>query len=213
METKRCPVCKTIKNKTEFHKSKNRHDGVASTCKSCSKTKRRLRYIKNKDRELELSKKYYQENKEYYQEWRDSNKETIKVANKEYNSINKDKISEQKKKYYEENKERISKKKKIYSQSHSGKAVMRNGAYKRRLKKKNSSISSEDIKNLIKNATKCYWCGKKLTKDNTHIDHYVPLSKGGLHELENLVVSCNKCNLTKSAKDPIEFANSVGKLL
>ena len=41
----------------------------------------------------------------------------------------------------------------------------------------------------------------------------MPLSKGGEHTLTNLVVSCPTCNLQKNAKDPIEFANKLGRLL
>jgi 5-methylcytosine-specific restriction endonuclease McrA len=57
----------------------------------------------------------------------------------------------------------------------------------------------------------CYWCNCKCPK-NYHIDHYKPLSKGGKHEVANLVVACPRCNLIKSAKDPYEFAQSVGRL-
>lgn len=57
----------------------------------------------------------------------------------------------------------------------------------------------------------CYWCNIDCT-DNYHIDHYVPLAKGGLHTVDNLVISCAKCNMTKSAKDPFKFANEVGRL-
>jgi 5-methylcytosine-specific restriction endonuclease McrA len=31
-----------------------------------------------------------------------------------------------------------------------------------------------------------------------HLDHVVPWSQGGTHSVENLVVSCAKCNLAKS---------------
>jgi 5-methylcytosine-specific restriction endonuclease McrA len=57
----------------------------------------------------------------------------------------------------------------------------------------------------------CYWCGVKCQK-NYHIDHYQPLSKGGAHTVANLVIACPRCNLTKNAKDPYEFAASVGRL-
>lgn len=57
----------------------------------------------------------------------------------------------------------------------------------------------------------CYWCGIKCPK-KYHIDHYEPLSKGGKHVVANLVIACPKCNLKKSAKDPYEFAATVGRL-
>lgn len=57
----------------------------------------------------------------------------------------------------------------------------------------------------------CYWCDIDC-ENNYHIDHYVPLAKGGEHIIENLVISCPSCNLRKNAKDPYEFAKIKGKL-
>ena len=68
------------------------------------------------------------------------------------------------------------------------------------------------VKNWAENQNKiCYWCNINCD-DNYHIDHYVPLAKGGEHKISNLVISCQKCNLTKNAKDPLEFAKEKGKL-
>lgn len=65
---------------------------------------------------------------------------------------------------------------------------------------------------MIQKSPNCYWCGELLKNKKVHIDHYVPLSKGGRHIIENLVVSCPKCNLSKGAKDPYHYANIKGKL-
>jgi 5-methylcytosine-specific restriction endonuclease McrA len=43
---------------------------------------------------------------------------------------------------------------------------------------------------------KCVYCGGPYE----HLDHVVPLSRGGAHSLDNLVPSCAHCNLTKSKK-------------
>lgn len=52
---------------------------------------------------------------------------------------------------------------------------------------------------------RCYWCGKRVGKAY-HVDHVIPLSKGGGNGPENLVVACPKCNLSKWAKMPHEFS-------
>ena len=64
----------------------------------------------------------------------------------------------------------------------------------------------------------CWWCGKQgellddvaiYDKANPfnkkgfnmfEIDHYLPVSLGGSNELDNLVLSCRKCNRTKHNK-------------
>jgi 5-methylcytosine-specific restriction endonuclease McrA len=52
----------------------------------------------------------------------------------------------------------------------------------------------------------CQKCGFKVTQSNQdlisflHVDHRIPVSKGGLTEFSNLQVLCGKCNLQKSNK-------------
>jgi 5-methylcytosine-specific restriction endonuclease McrA len=56
---------------------------------------------------------------------------------------------------------------------------------------------------------KCWWRAPGCLincKDNYHVDHLVPLSRGGHNNPSNLVISCPTCNLKKHAKTPDEFA-------
>lgn len=73
--------------------------------------------------------------------------------------------------------------------------------------------SSKEICAWSESQTKvCYWCGIKCA-ESYHIDHYHPLSRGGKHEIENLVIACPTCNVRKNAKDPYEFAQKeMGRL-
>lgn len=73
-------------------------------------------------------------------------------------------------------------------------------------------ISTKEMSAWLSSQKKaCYWCGARCAKAY-HIDHYEPLSRGGRHEISNLVIACPPCNLRKSAKDPYEFASSIGRL-
>lgn len=58
------------------------------------------------------------------------------------------------------------------------------------------------LRNLVRNRDKaiCYHC-KKVASDG-HCDHLIPLSKGGTDAIENLVWSCENCNLSKGNKIP-----------
>lgn len=56
---------------------------------------------------------------------------------------------------------------------------------------------------------RCWWCGKKC-RNKYHIDHRVPLSKGGTNWPDNLVITCSFCNLSKGNKLPEEW---IGRLL
>ncbi len=48
---------------------------------------------------------------------------------------------------------------------------------------------------------RCFYCEKKLL-DEVHIDHFVPRSKYPNDAIENLVPSCEKCNLSKTDTFP-----------
>lgn len=43
---------------------------------------------------------------------------------------------------------------------------------------------------------KCFYCGHELT-DKVHLDHRVPISRGGTDKLSNLVMTCAWCNQHK----------------
>lgn len=47
----------------------------------------------------------------------------------------------------------------------------------------------------------CYLCGTPVWRGvNLHMDHVIPISKGGLHCAENLRPACGPCNMHKHAK-------------
>jgi 5-methylcytosine-specific restriction endonuclease McrA len=54
----------------------------------------------------------------------------------------------------------------------------------------------------------CYWCDAEVGQDY-HVDHVVPLSKGGSDGPDNLVIACPTCNLRKGAKMPDEFVKDL----
>ena len=46
----------------------------------------------------------------------------------------------------------------------------------------------------------CFYCHKKIRRNKWHLDHKIPLSKGGTHTRGNVTASCPKCNLSKADK-------------
>ncbi len=227
-KTKVCTKCKKLKYFVEFYKDKSKKDELQNRCKTCTKDysiehkkeicKRVQRYnLAQKERIDIYKKQYYIENKEEIKikkrKYYEANKTKINNISKVYNEKNRDILSTKSKNYYTQHKEKIASKNKEYKNTSRGKAVKKNSEFNRRTKEKDGDVTTQQLLEFQNNAKVCYWCNKSLKNKKTHIDHYEPLSKGGLHTLSNLVVSCSKCNLTKNAKDPIQFANSVGKLL
>jgi hypothetical protein len=46
----------------------------------------------------------------------------------------------------------------------------------------------------------CHLCRRPVDPSDVHVDHIVPLSRGGDSQLANLAVSHSKCNLQKGAR-------------
>lgn len=70
---------------------------------------------------------------------------------------------------------------------------------------------------LVRELTKlqrgrCAYCRTRLA-DEFHVDHVMPLKRGGPDRRSNLQLTCVPCNLAKSAQHPIAFAQSKGMLL
>lgn len=51
----------------------------------------------------------------------------------------------------------------------------------------------------------CFYCQRELTIEDLTKDHFLPLSRGGGDELENVVPACLPCNTTKNAMTGPEF--------
>lgn len=51
----------------------------------------------------------------------------------------------------------------------------------------------------------CFYCLNPVLLKNIHIDHFMPLCLGGIHDSSNLVVSCAHCNEWKQGRHPYDF--------
>lgn len=59
-------------------------------------------------------------------------------------------------------------------------------------------IVGEDLLDAYnKQDRRCYFCHRKLD-DDFHIDHIVPISRGGTNVANNIAITCDYCNLHKS---------------
>lgn len=46
----------------------------------------------------------------------------------------------------------------------------------------------------------CKYCGKQFERKHLTLDHVIPVSRGGLNHVSNVVVACRSCNSSKYRK-------------
>ncbi len=91
-----------------------------------------------------------------------------------------------------------------YSKRHPGKIAAKSRNRRARVRQSSGSHTAEDIQIQYQaQAGRCWWCGKKLKR--YHVDHRVPIAKGGTNDPANLCLACPSCNARKSDKLPGEF--------
>lgn len=82
-----------------------------------------------------------------------------------------------------------------------------------RSRRKNGRLKNGTVKKIgLLQGWKCPVCFISI-KNHYHVDHIIPLSKGGLHAADNIQLLCPSCNCKKNAKDPILFMQEKGFLL
>lgn len=94
-----------------------------------------------------------------------------------------------------QNKEHIRKYSKNYRIKHPEQKLK--GRQTRRARRTKASVylvTTKDLEQIMSKA--CIYCGAP----SQHLDHIIPLSRGGAHSISNLVAACATCNLSKYNK-------------
>ena len=68
-------------------------------------------------------------------------------------------------------------------------------------------LSKKEV--FLRDRFTCQYCGKKA-QDLT-LDHVVPRRQNGAHTWENVVAACNRCNLRKAGRTPVEARMALQK--
>lgn len=177
-------------------------------CIECHNELTRRKYWENIDYERSRSAQYYSENKEkckaYTKKYSAENKDRIKASRKNYKSKNRELIARKNREYNEANRDTIKARKRRYYDENRDRyrSYVRN---RRALIRGAEGTHSKD--DIILILEKQNWlcanpmCSKDLQKVQRHVDHIVPLSKGGSNLPSNLQCLCGKCNRSKHDMD------------
>jgi 5-methylcytosine-specific restriction endonuclease McrA len=156
--------------------------------------------------------------REYMKGWRERNPDRLRRYGLMYRVKNTDRKRQYCREWEERNKERRRLRKRITARVWRADNPESLKLYRKRREARaraseqagRPTFTSADVRwRLAIQKQRCYWC-KKRVGDSYHIDHIIPLSRGGSNSRENICVACAPCNLSKGSKMPEEFA---GRLL
>lgn len=132
-----------------------------------------------------------------------------KQIKKKYREENDEKIKAYRREYNEKHRERENLRKRLYKQTPEGRETKYRSKIKRRSYKKKVQFKPFQRRKILERDNwTCKMCKCKVhdrktdynTPDKAHLDHIIPISKGGNSEPDNLQVLCRDCNIAKADK-------------
>ena len=171
------------------------------------------KYQEHREERLKYAAEYRREHKEDHTAWRAAHHDEITQYAAEYNRTHREKIAKRNAARYKLQREEILKHNTQYQHEHLPEYAASNAKRRALIAGAIDNVTPEqldEIKDIYRTAiedpkVRCYLCGKLIPIGHRHVDHIIPLSKGGKHCPSNLAVACDVCNQHKSAKLPEEI--------
>lgn len=192
MSTRTCTQCGAEKALAEFPKDPRGRGGRRANCKACQRIRAREQYEAHREKRLAYRRVHYAANREkLIKEMRayDAANHEAKLARlKAYREAHREESVERAKAWRLANPERC--------RAH--------GQIKRARKKRVPYEKVDPAVVYRRDEGRCGICGEMTDPNDWHLDHIIPLSRGGHHLYLNVQVSHPVCNIAKGARMPGE---------
>ncbi len=192
---KRCSGCGKIKVANNFNKRLASKDKLQSKCKLCIRDYYLLNHEKIENKKVE----WFRKNPEYKTEWRNVNKDKIVKYVAKYRKANRNKLIRWSLEWRNANKDKA----RIFGRRwrNANKDKTRDYMSCRQARKRGAFVENVERQVVYKRDKEvCHICGKRVKSKGWHLDHIIPLIKGGEHSYRNVAVSHPQCNLQKGVK-------------
>ena len=155
---------------------------VGNGCMECSRIQSRTSHSTGSDWQTQHPK----EHKEYL---------------RKYQEAHHDDLADKHSKWREDHLESLREAKAVWYRANKATVLARVKTRKARLKGADGSFSADDVAKLLTQQHGCCAVCKCSIYNGYHIDHIIPLIRGGSNWPANLQLLCLKCNLSKGTKD------------
>lgn len=196
-------------------------------CRECAKINLKASRGRRREEYLQWERQY-----------RDSRREILRENERKRYARNPDKFRQKTRTYYRKNCDDVKRKRRVFHHASYKDPLVRKRAAERvriwveenpirakingrvshlrrraRATAAQGSSTSDDLKDIFKlQKGRCAYCRIKLGSKH-HLDHIIPVSKGGSNFRKNLQFLCAPCNLRKAASDPEDHARKIGLLI
>lgn len=223
---KRCKECgEQFPPTTEyFYAEKRNRSGLQSTCKTCARKKQREQMAQwrrnNPERNKAARKRTYDKrsqsdeyrakNRARAARWRSEHLEQARATSREYGKSHRKARTVYEKAWRNTHKVQYQRAYTLWASTHRDSIRNAHKRYKHKrrawLKGSFGVFTIKDIEqHFALQRGRCWWCGVILQK--YHIDHRIPLSRGGSNNAGNIVLSCPHCNTSRNDKLPWEWCD------
>lgn len=195
-KVKCCPSCDRWLPTTSFTRNINRRDGLDYECRDCKSIRFKRWRDDDPDYAKQRSRRWHDENRERSnqngREWRKANPEKARDATRNWAMNNIEAVREIRRRDYRKRPEAYK------AAASKRKAVLRSATV--------VPFTHEQLNlRMSMFGFSCVYCGGEFE----HVEHAIPLARGGLHCLANLRPSCATCNLRKGTMTITEFLRNL----
>lgn len=187
-------------------------------CLACMSESHADWYARNRETKIAKNKAHAAANphqgRERTRRWRKGNPEKAAAAFKKWEDQNREERSSYRRERYAADPEPVRRKNRDWAASNPEAISARDARRRSLLLAADGTHTPADLRRILRaQGYLCPYCLANLRKVKKHLDHVMPLALGGSNGPENLQYLCAPCNLSKGAKDPIDFARERGLLV